>query len=149
MPRVHLALPDHFLFATALEVRVSDLNYGGHVGNDRMLTLMQEARIHFYRHLGFEGEMKLTETIGQIITDVVVIYKSEAFLGDKLRFEIAATDFNKYGFDLVYRVTNSQSGKEVALGKTGIVCFDYKRRKMVAIPPSVSEKFLNQAQGHR
>ena len=51
MARLHIDLPEKFNFATELAVRVSDLNYGGHVGNDSMLTLMQEARTLFYRDL--------------------------------------------------------------------------------------------------
>jgi acyl-CoA thioesterase FadM len=65
------------------------------------------------------------------------VYKAESFLGDVLIIEIAATDFNKYGFDLVYRLTNKATGKDVAHGKTGIVCFDYTKRKLVPVPERV------------
>lgn len=57
---------------------MSDLNYGNHVGNDRMLTLMQEARVGFYQNLGFKNEMNFEGHIGQVIADAVVIYKSES-----------------------------------------------------------------------
>ncbi|MDL5050170.1 thioesterase family protein [Oscillatoria amoena NRMC-F 0135] len=139
MSRIHLQLPDRFQFTCELPVRVSDLNYGGHVGNDSMLTLMQEARVLFYRHLGFESEVQLEGTIGQIIADAAVVYRAEAFLGDVLVIEIAAADFNKYGFDLLYRVTNKSTGKEVARGKTGVVCFDYGKRKLVGVPEPLSK----------
>jgi YbgC/YbaW family acyl-CoA thioester hydrolase len=134
MPRIHIDLPKQFSFSCELPVRVSDLNYGGHVGNDSILTLMQEARVLYYRHLGFNSEISLQGTIGQIIADAAVVYKAESFLGDVLVIEIAATDFNKYGYDLVYRLTNKTSGKEVARAKTGIVCFDYEKRKMAGVP---------------
>ena len=52
MPRVHVELPEKFLFETELTVRASDLNYGNHVGHDTILSLMQEARVQFYRALG-------------------------------------------------------------------------------------------------
>lgn len=139
MARVELTLPDKFVFEVTLPVRVSDLNYGGHVGNDRMLTLMQEARVLFYRSRGIESEVKLEGNLGQIITDAVVVYKAEAFLGDELKIEIAAGDWNKYGFDLYYRITN-QHKKEVARGKTGIVCFDYVKRKVVSLPAMLPDK---------
>lgn len=139
MARVELTLPDKFIFETTLSVRVSDLNYGGHVGNDRVLTLMQEARTLFYRHMGFESEVKLEGTIGQIIADAIVVYMAESFLGDELKIEIAAADLNKYGFDLYYRLTN-QHNKEVARGKTGVVCFDYTKRKVASVPVKLLEK---------
>ncbi len=51
MSRLEIQLPEKFHFQTEIAVRVSDLNYGNHVGNDSVLTLMQEARTLFYRSL--------------------------------------------------------------------------------------------------
>lgn len=140
MARLHLDLPETFIFSTDLTVRVSDINYGGHVGNDKVLSLMQEARVLFYNHLGFKSENQFENNIGQIISDSLVIYKSESFLGNTLTIHIGVRDFNKYGFDLAYLITNQTTGKEAARGKTGIVCFDYERKKVVPIPPSLFEK---------
>jgi YbgC/YbaW family acyl-CoA thioester hydrolase len=134
MPRLHIDLPSAFRYSCEIPVRVSDLNYGGHVGNDSILTIMQEARVLYYRSLGFQSEVKLDGPVGQIIADAAVVYKSESFLGDVLVVQIAVTDFNKYGFDLVYLIHNKVTGREVARGKTGIVCFDYEKRKMVPVP---------------
>jgi YbgC/YbaW family acyl-CoA thioester hydrolase len=140
MARIHLNLPDKFLYSTDITVRVSDLNYGGHVGNDTMLTLLQEARILFYRSLGFKDEASFAGTVGQIIIDAVVQYKSESFLGDVLVIQIAAEDFTKFGFDLLYEVKNKSTGQEIARAKTGIVCFDYSRRRITSIPEPLLTK---------
>ncbi|GIV37533.1 MAG: thioesterase [Cyclobacteriaceae bacterium] len=137
MSRLSIPLPETFAFRCELPVRVSDLNYGGHVGNDAILTLMQEARVLYYRHLGFASELQLDGSVGQIIADAAVVYKSEAFLGDVLVIEIAVTEISRASFNLVYRITNRSSGKEVAIGKTGVVCFDYHSRKVVSIPAPV------------
>lgn len=134
MARIQLDIPDSFIYETVLPVRVSDINYGGHLGNDSVLTLMQEARVIFYRSLGFAGEVSFEGSVGQIIADVAIQYKSEAFLGDVLRIHIAVADITKYGFDMIYLIENQETGKEVARGKTGIVCFDYARRKVASIP---------------
>ena len=140
MARIEIQLPEKFIFQTDIPVRVSDLNYGNHVGNDSILTLMQEARALLYRSVGFESEVEIDGAIGQIISDAAIVYKSESFLGDTLQIEIAVGDLNKYGFDLFYRLTNKLTGKEVARGKTGIVCFDYSKRKIALIPESLVEK---------
>lgn len=134
MARIQIELPTHFIFSATLTVRVSDLNYGAHLGHDSVLTLMQEARVLFYQSLGFKDEVSFEGSIGQIITDAAIVYKSESFLGDKLLFRIGVNDISKYGFDLYYLVTNEATGKEVAHGKTGIVCFDYSKHKVSAIP---------------
>jgi YbgC/YbaW family acyl-CoA thioester hydrolase len=139
MTRIQLNFPADTKFSCELTVRASDLNYGNHVGNDSMLTIMQEARILFYRSLGYANELNFESSVGHIVADAAVVYKSEAFLGDTLIIQIGMSDFSKYGFDMFYRITNKVTGKEVALGKTGIVFFDYDRRKVASIP----ETFLN------
>jgi acyl-CoA thioester hydrolase len=140
MARLSIALPETYLYTVELPVRVSDLNYGNHVGHDSILTLMQEARIQFYRELGFKNELSFEGAVGQVIADAAVVYKSESFLGDVLSCQIAAADFNKYGFDLLYLLTNKATGKEVARGKTGIVCFDYNKRKVASVPQVLLDK---------
>ncbi|NBW39201.1 MAG: thioesterase, partial [Cytophagia bacterium] len=86
------------------------------------------------RENGFKDEVSFEGSIGQVISDVLVIYKAEAFLGDVLSIQIAIADINKYGFDMLYKVTNTLNGKEIARAKTGIVCFDYSNRKVAPIP---------------
>lgn len=140
MPRLQLDFPDETKFTCELTVRAADLNYGNHVGNDSILTLMQEARIQFYRNLGYRNELSFEGTTGHIVADAAVVYKSEAFLGDVLIIEVALTDFNKYGFDMFYRLRNKETGKDVAIGKTGIVFFDYEKRKVASIPAGFLEK---------
>lgn len=140
MPSVKQDFPEKSIFTTQVSVRASDLNYGGHVGNDTILTLMQEARVQFYRELGFKDEISFEGSIGQIITDAAIQYKSESFLGDVLTIRIAVGDFNKYGFDMYYIIDNKATAKNVAIGKTGIVCFDYSKRKIATIPQVVLDK---------
>jgi acyl-CoA thioester hydrolase len=136
MARVELNLPDKYLYATEIAVRASDLNYGNHLGHDRLLTLMQDARVEFYRSLGFKNELN-------VVADVVVQYKSESFLGDKLVINISVTDFNKYGFDMYYLVQNAATRKEVARAKIGMVCFDYETRKIARIPEILKGKLTS------
>ena len=140
MPRLKIALPDVFLFTAEIPVRVTDINYGGHVGNDRILSIMHEARVQFYRSLGFKDEVSLEGSIGQIITDASIVYKSESFLGDVMLVQLAVMDFSKYGFDIAYLITNKITGKEIARAKTGIVCFDYQKRKVTGIPALLKQK---------
>jgi acyl-CoA thioester hydrolase len=140
MARISIEFPDTYLFETEIVVRASDLNYGNHVGHDSILTLMQEARLLFYRKLGFKNELSFDGPVGQVISDAALVYKSESFLGDELVCRIAAADFHKYGFDLLYLLTNKETGKEVARGKTGIVCFDYDKRKIALVPEVLLDK---------
>lgn len=140
MPRIQLEFPEKFIFSCELTVRASDLNYGNHVGNDSILTLMQEARILFYQSLGYKNELNFEGSVGHIVADAAVVYKSEAFLSDALQIQIAVSDYSKYGFDMYYRLLHKESGKDVAVGKTGIVFFDYEKRKVALIPGDFLKK---------
>lgn len=139
MARVKIDLPEKFFFKTEIPVRITDLNYGGHVGNDTLLGILHESRMQLFTSLGYTSELAI-EGIGVIMTDVAMVYKSETFYGDVMVVELAANDFNKYGFDVVYRVYCKQSGKDIAHAKTGIVCFDYEKRKIATLPEAFKNK---------
>jgi len=47
MARSRIDLPDSFPFGIDIPVRITDINYGGHLGNDAVLGLVHEARIAF------------------------------------------------------------------------------------------------------
>ncbi len=140
MARVTLILPPEFIFNTLITVRVSDINYGGHLGNDAVLTLLHEARLQFFKSLGYVSEVILENETGLVVADSVVVYKAEAFHGDLLEIHLAAYDFNAYGMDLFYYVCNKDNGQEIARAKTGIVCVNYKKKKVAKAP----ETFIKQ-----
>ena len=132
MARIELNLPENFSFSTDVRVRISDINYGNHLGNDALLSLVHEARLQFLQSRGF-SELDI-DGCGLILTDAVIVYKSQGFHGDLLTILAAVGDFNKYGCDFFYKVIRKNGGKEVARAKTGVVFFDYNRQKMVPVP---------------
>ena len=113
---------------------MDDINYGGHVGNDRYLTIAQEARLIFFNSLGYKNELDLEPDTGIIVTDASITYQAELFYGDKLKIRIAISDRNKYGFTMYYELVNITNGKITATAKTGIVSFNYELRKVVPFP---------------
>jgi acyl-CoA thioester hydrolase len=138
MARIKLEMPANFTFKTTVPVRITDLNYGGHVGNDVILSIVHEARVQFYNHLGY-NELHFAG-VSTIMSDCAVVYKNESFYGDVLTIEVAAADLNKYGFDLFFKLSNQANGKTVAEAKTGIVCFDYTARKVAMLPEEARAK---------
>lgn len=80
--------------------------------------------------------------LATVVGDMVAQYKSEAFHGETLRVEMAPQDFNRYGFDLVFRMTEKTQCREIARGKTGIVFIDRAARKPAPIPESVRQLLL-------
>lgn len=138
MARVKLEISEPFVYSTTLAVRIGDINYGGHLGNDAVLSLIHEARVRFLASRGL-SERDLGGP-GMIMSDCAIRFRSEAFQGESLRVEIALDDFRRTGFDIYYLLTEAEEGREVALARTGIVCFDYEKRKTVGVPDGLEEK---------
>lgn len=132
MARVKLDLPEKFAFATELPVRITDINYGRHLGNDAVLAFVHEARVQFLGSFGFsEADV---DGVGMIMLDAVVVYKSQAFHGEALVVEVAAADLGPCGCDFLYRLTEKQSGREIARVKTGLAFFDYAKNRIAKMP---------------
>jgi acyl-CoA thioesterase FadM len=142
MPRTKLDLPAHFSFTTDVPVRITDINYGGHVGNDSMLSLIHEARVRFLHHFGYE-EMNFAG-VGLIMTDVTIEFKNELFYGDILRASIVASDFSRVTFDLHYKLEKKSGDKwvPVSFARTGMACYDYTLKKLTAVPKEVCTRLL-------
>lgn len=138
MPRIKIDLPESFLFSTELPIYIGHINYGHHLDNAQMLALVSEARVRFLKSLGY-SELDV-EGVGIIVADVAAQYRAEAFHGETLVVEMATDDFNKYGCDLVWRLSDKASAREVARGKHGILFFDYAARKAAAVPPAFLAK---------
>lgn len=141
MARIDIPLPERFVFSTELPLYINHMNYGGHLDNALLLTLVSEARVRFFKSLGY-SELDV-EGVGIVVADAAVQYRSEAFHGETMVIEMAVRDFNKYGCDLVYRMSDKASGREVARGKTGIVFFDYAVRKVTTVPENFRLRLEN------
>ncbi len=137
MSRTKLELPHSFIFETDIPLRISDINYGGHLGNDAVLSIIHEARVRFLIRHGFT-EFDLGGA-GLIMVDAVIVYRSESYYGETLRCELTVDDLQPKGFDFLYRLSEKETGREVARAKTSVVCFDYQNRKVVHVPANFSE----------
>ncbi len=138
MPRIKIELPETFIFSTEIPIYIGHINYGHHLDNAQLISLVSEARVRFFKSLGY-SELDI-EGVGIVVADVAAQYRSEAFHGETLVVDMAANDFNKYGCDLVWRLSDKASGREVARGKHGIIFFDYAARKATSVPPALMVK---------
>jgi len=135
MARVKIELPKEFIFKTEIPIRINDINYGGHLGNDAVLSIAHEARLRFLKQHNFT-ELDVGGA-GIIMVDAAIQYKAEGFYGDIITVEIAVADITGVGCDFVYRYTNKNTGTVIAIVKTGLVFYDYNKKKVVSVP----EKF--------
>ena len=131
MSRVKIKFPDEKpLFSCSISVRIGDINYGNHLGNDSVLSIIHEARMQLLKSWG--GNELDIKNNSLIMADVMFSYRGEAFYGDKLNVDIYADDITDRSFDLLYHISAEQNGqvKDIAHAKTGMLCFDYNTRKI-------------------
>lgn len=142
MGRTPIIMPKEFSFITEIPIRIRDINYGGHLDNAALLSILHEARVQYFNTLGFT-EMDACGT-GLIMTDVAIIYKGEGFQGDMLSIQISTTEFSSRGFTLIYKVTTHREDNEIPIAhaQTGMLCFNYKTRKVDSLPDSLREKLM-------
>jgi acyl-CoA thioester hydrolase len=137
MARVKLVITTDKIFTANIPVRISDINYGNHVGNDSFVSILHEARLQWLNSHGFT-ELDIEGT-GLIMSDLAVEFKQEAFYGDTIEVVLSTGDITSAGFELYYQLFTNRNNQQqlLARAKTGMVCYNYQQKKVSAI----SEKF--------
>ena len=106
-------MPEHYNFSTTITIRISDINYGNHVGNDAVLSLIHEARVQF---LAAHGFMELNcGGVGLIMSDAGIEFKKEIFYGDVITAFVTAANFSSIG--LICITNCKQMKKQLYLQK--------------------------------
>ncbi len=144
MGRVKIKFPtEKPLFQVIIPVRISDINYGNHLGNDSLLSIIHESRMQLLSQWGYD-ELNAGGT-ALIMADVAIAYKGEAFYRDKLTVNIYVDELTDRSFDLLYHITTERDGeiKDIAHAKTGMLCFDYKARKIDAVTEELKGHFIS------
>ena len=138
MARVDINLPERFSFETDIEILITQINLAKHLGNHELVGILNEARTRYFHAINYQEDTGR----GLINADLAVVYKSEAKYGETLKVEIATTDFQKYGCDFVYRVTDKATGRLVAKAKTAMLMFDYESGKLTEASAEFRDIFM-------
>jgi len=127
--RIRLDLPQTVLFSMEISVRVTDVNYAGHLGNDRLLVYAQEVRSAWFASLGF-NELDI-EGCNTIMADAALQYVNEAFANESLTITLFLGEQHKYGFDMYYLVARDED--VICKMKTAIL---FQKDGSLTAPPS-------------
>ncbi len=134
--RLKLPVPEKKpLFSTPYTLGLQDMNYGNHLGNDKVLTLAHEARLRFFKNLGYDELNFFGSALIQANSQIQ--YCAQGFFGDQLLINLWIIEKNAYGFDLFTHIKREET--ELARVHTSLVFFDYEKNKIAKCPT----KFLD------
>jgi acyl-CoA thioesterase FadM len=140
--RISLDIPsDQLFYKTHQTVRSTDINSSGHLGNQAMIAMISEARTRFMFYYGIREGADNEKGVGTMVTDLATVYKAEAFVRDRLLFEIGLMDLNKYGGDIVFRITRPETETIIAFAKCGFVFYNYRDRHIEPMPAGFHRNF--------
>ncbi|WP_294666928.1 thioesterase family protein [uncultured Fusobacterium sp.] len=126
------------MFSYKYKIVQEDINYGGHVGNERALLFFQFSRMAFFESLGFT-ELDLGDGVGVIQKNGYVEYNKELFLNDEIEIRITKVEIEKINFTCYYEIYNN-AGEKVINGYTMLVCYDYAAKKIKRVPQGFKDK---------
>lgn len=117
-------------FSIDIPVRVSDLNYGNHLGYDRLVAIMHQARLKYLQKLGFkENDI---DGVGMIMRHLEVDYQGEAFFDDLLHVNVEFLP-ERSKCIVKYVITKNQNYK-VAQATETILFMNYETKKVSRLP---------------
>lgn len=137
MTQIKIELPNSFNYSIEYNIRLTEVNVGGHLGNDSLIGLMNDAYMKYLETKGFK--YSIIDNYSLINTNLVINYLSEVFFDHNILIELCADNYTDAGFDFIYRITNKNTNKIAAVAKAYMLVYDYINKKKVKIP----EKLLN------
>src|SRR6476620_3394965 len=107
MSRIKVAISGNLLATIRLRVRITDINYGNHTGNDAIVGFLQEARMQWLENNG-ATELDI-DGKGLIMAGLAVEFKAETYYGDNLQIKLYCDNVTEKSFDLFYHISCSRS----------------------------------------
>jgi acyl-CoA thioester hydrolase len=136
MPRTKLTELPVYKFRYAITLQPRDINYGGHLGVDSLVSIVGTARAYIFKSVGL-SELNLGDNkTGMIMTDFVINLKAEGFMFDSLEVYSHAGELTKNGFRFFHKVTRGAS--IIALVESGFLAFDYTAEKVTRVPETLA-----------
>lgn len=138
MERVSLDFPEAaIIHRHSLTVRVTDMNYGRHLGHDAVVSLLHEARVQAFATLDLvEWDM---QGYPSIVADLAVQYQHEARWPEALVIETAVPDPQGKALTIYQRVRKVAPDTIVATARVNQLLLDPQTGRPAAVPDKVKQ----------
>ena len=134
MARVKINIPKQILATIIIPIRITDINYGNHVGNDSFVRIIHEARVIWLSMYNYT-ELNIGDA-GLIMSDLEIEFKKESFYSDIIEVQLSTGEVSNIGFELYYQIFTTRKNEKLLLlnAKTGMICYDYTHKKVAYLP---------------
>ncbi|WP_386078918.1 acyl-CoA thioesterase [Vreelandella sp. F11] len=138
MERVKLDFPaEAVIHRHPMTVRITDMNYGRHLGHDALVSLLHEARIQAFAALDLpEWDM---HGYPSVVADLAVQYQSEARWPDELRIATAVPEPQGKSLTIYQRIYQLDSQQVVATARVNQLLIDLASGRPVDVPEPVKQ----------
>lgn len=102
-----LTFSGEFIYETTIDVRILDLNMGGHLSNDKVLDYLTEVNERFLHSKGF----KLTDihNCTLVVSASYIRFRKEVFYPEALTIKLGVKEMTKTRVFFYYAIENSQN----------------------------------------
>jgi len=125
---------NHYPFSVEIPVRITDINYGGHLGHMAVVGIFHQVRLLFLNEYNID-EMNV-EGNGVILLNSSYVFKNQAFLNDQLIVRVGIGAYSRTRFNFLYQASDKETGQLIVSSQEEITFFNYTRRKSSKIPES-------------
>ncbi len=127
-----VSFPRAMSFTIEIPVRFRDIDGMQHVNNAVYFTYMEQARSEWYRQLmGIQSVAEFDFILAHASCD----FQASIGFGEPVVVTAKLTKIGTSSFRFAYELKGKESGTLFATGESVQVCYDYKARKAVPIPP--------------
>jgi acyl-CoA thioester hydrolase len=118
-----------------LVVRFRDCDAMGHVNHAVYFTYFEQCRLMYWREVTGAASPHTRVIVARAECD----YRAPAHFGDELEIRVRVGGVGRSSFTLEYEIVDATSDRQVALGKTVMVAYDYDARRATPLPDATRE----------
>lgn len=118
----------------AVKVRFSETDALGHISNISYFIYLEEARIEFFKALGFDMDIDNWKII---LVSAKCDFIKQGFFNQKLKVISAVSRIGNSSFMITHRIVDAETGQLIAKGDAGAVYFNFETQKSEKLPDDI------------
>lgn len=119
-----------------IKVRFCETDALGHINNASYFVYLEEARIRYFEHLGFNMSMK---SWNFILASATCDFLSQGYFNQTLTINTYVSKIGTKSFTLGHDIVCEETEEIIARGKATIVYFDFETQQSAIIPDFLRE----------